>query len=100
MELSGISEGMLEGTVDLPQASADLDMRMDVDLQVHDLIVFRQTSLADMDSGNYDNGKYHLVDPIWLEICQQLTVVGDNRARIAQAEAKLTAEFAVTTQSH
>ena len=47
-----------------------MEMLIDLDLQAHDLIVFKQTSLADMDHGHYDNGKYHLIDPVWLELCQ------------------------------
>ena len=67
MQLSHITEGMLQGT-ELPQAKADIDMAIEDNLQVHDLIVFKQTSVADMDSGHYDNGKYHLIDPVWLDI--------------------------------
>jgi hypothetical protein len=97
MSLSTITEGMLQGT-EMAQVDADMEMPVEDDLQVHDLIVFKQTSLTDMDHGHYDNGRYHLVDPVWLEIVQQLQVVKDNRKMIEQAEAKLNAEFAVNEE--
>jgi hypothetical protein len=38
---------------------------------VNDLIVFKQSTITDIDDrGHFDNGKYHVIDPVWLEIVQ------------------------------
>lgn len=61
-------------------------------LAVNELIVFKQAAVDEID-GQLDNGKFHLVDSVWMELCQQLKVVEENRTKIAALEQKLADGF-------
>jgi hypothetical protein len=89
MELAGVTEGQIVGTEVVKAKEETVDREH---LAVNELIVFKQAAVDEID-GQLDNGKFHLVDSVWMELCQQLKVVEENRTKIAALEQKLTDGF-------
>lgn len=89
MELAGVTEGQIVGTEVVKAKEETVDREH---LAVNELIVFKQAAVDEID-GQLDNGKFHLVDSVWMELCQQLKVVEENRTKITALEQKLTDGF-------